>query len=48
MSKPYSRGLFSATIYGDEAIRVRYAEVLLRYPRLFIDDGKTVDIPKEE
>lgn len=48
LSEPHGTGPYGATIYGDPATRERYAEVLLRYPRLFTDDGKTVDIPEEE
>lgn len=48
LSEPHGTGPFGATIYGDEPIRARYAEVLLRYLRLFTDDGKTADIPEDE
>lgn len=48
LSEPHGIGPFGVTIYGDAPTRERYAEVLLRYPRLFTDDGKTADIPEDE
>lgn len=48
LSELYSIGPYGATIYSDLATRERYAEVLRKYLRLFTNDGKTVDIPKEE
>lgn len=48
LSKLYSISLFRVTIYGNVPTRERYIEVLLRYLRLFIDDGKTADILEDK